>query len=287
MAEMPPAPFIVGAARSGTTLLRFMLDAHSQLAIPPETGFLPAVAHLGPDAREAFLATVIGFESWPDFHLDAGLLRERLAPLAPFTVPAALRVFYLLYAERFGKPRWGDKTPSYGLHAAAIGTLLPEARFVHIIRDGRDVALSVRPLWFAPGPTLEDAARDWAERVQTTRAECARAGHAIEVRYEDLVTCPEPALRRVCSFLDLAFEPRMVSWHENAWERLREHEGRRDAEGRVRLTKEQRIAQQERVTAPPDRSRVLRWKTEMSPHEQERFLAVAGGTLEALGYEVA
>jgi hypothetical protein len=286
MAETPPAPFIVGVARSGTTLLRFMLDAHSELTIPPETGFLPTVAHLGPE-REAFFATVTGFESWPDFHLDAALLRERLALLAPFTVPAALRAFYRLYAERFGKPRWGDKTPSYGLHAEAIGALLPEARFVHIIRDGRDVALSVRPLWFAPGPTLEDAARDWAERVQKTRAECARAGHAIEVRYEDLVTSPEATLRRVCAFLDLAFEPGMVSWHENAASRLREHEGRRDAEGRVRLTKEQRIAQQLRATTPPDRSRVLGWKARMSRDEQDRFLAVAGGTLEALGYEVA
>jgi hypothetical protein len=286
MAETP-APFIVGVARSGTTLLRFMLDAHSQLAIPPETGFLPNVAHLGPDAREAFLSTVTGFESWPDFHLDADLLRARVPPRGSFTIPDALRAFYLLYAERFGKPRWGEKTPSYGLHAEAIGTLLPEARFVHLIRDGRDVALSVRPLWFAPGPTLDDAARDWVERVQTIRAECARAGHAIEVRYEDLVTSPEAVLRRVCTFLDLAFEPTMLTWHDNAWKRLQEHEARRDAEGRVRLTKEQRIAQQERVTAPPDRSRVFRWKAEMSRDEHERFLAIAGGTLEALGYEVA
>jgi len=287
MVETRPAPFIVGVARSGTTLLRFMLDAHSELAIPPETGFLPNVAHLGPDARDAFLSTVTGFESWPDFHLDADLLRERTALLAPFAVPAALRIFYRLYAERFGKARWGDKTPSYGLHAAAIETLLPEARFIHIIRDGRDVALSVRPLWFAPGPTLEDAARDWADRIQRTRAECARATHAIEIRYEDLVTSPEAALRRVCTFLDLGFEPAMMSWHERAWERLGEHEGRRDADGGVRLTKEQRIAQQRRVTSPPDRSRVLRWKTEMSRDEQGRFLAVAGRTLEALGYEVA
>jgi hypothetical protein len=287
MAEPRPAPFVVGVARSGTTLLRFMLDAHSQLAIPPETGFIPTVGHLAPDDAEGFLSTVLGFESWPDFHLDPAVLRERVRGLVPFTVRAGLRAFYRLYAERFGKPGWGDKTPSYGPLASAIEALLPEARFVHLIRDGRDVALSVRPLWFAPGPTVEDEARYWAEQVGTTRAECGKCRHAIEVRYEDLVTAPEPALRRVCAFLDLPFEAEMLSWHERAGERLEEHEGRVAADGRVRLTKAQRIEQQRRVTAPPDRSRVLRWKTEMSGDERRRFQHVAGGMLEALGYEVA
>jgi hypothetical protein len=287
MAEPRPAPFVVGVARSGTTLLRFMLDAHSQLAIPPETGFIPTVGHLAPLDREGFLETVIGFESWPDFHLDAALLRERVRGLVHFSVGEGLRAFYRLYAERLGKPGWGDKTPSYGLLATAIEALLPEARFIHIIRDGRDVALSVRPLWFAPGPTVEDEARHWAEHVGQTRLECGRCRHAIEVRYEDLVTAPEPALRRLCAFLDLPFEPGMLSWHEKARERLEEHEGRVGADGRVRLTRDERIAQQRRVATPPDRSRVLRWKREMSGEDQRRFQRVAGGMLEALGYEVA
>jgi len=287
MAEPRPAPFVVGVARSGTTLLRFMLDAHPQLAIPPETGFIPAVGHLAPDDREGFLATVIGFESWPDFHLDAAVLGERVRGLARFTLGDGLRAFYRLYAGRFGKPGWGDKTPIYGAHASAIEALLPEARFVHLIRDGRDVALSVRPLWFSPGPTVEDQARYWADQIGRTRAECGRCRHAIEVRYEDLVTAPEGVLRRVCAFLDLPFVPAMLTWHERAGGRLAEHEGRRDAGGRGPLTKQQRIEQQRRVTGPPDRSRVQRWKTEMSGDERRRFQRVAGGMLEALGYEVA
>ena len=263
-----------------------MLDAHSQLAIPPETGFLLEACGLPAGDAEALLALVTGYESWPDFHLDAVGLGEAMRALDPFTVPAGLRVFYETYARRFAKARWGDKTPSYGPHALAIETLLPEARFVHIIRDGRDVALSVRPLWFAPGPTVEDAARDWAGRIERTRAACARCGHVIEVRYEDLVTAPEAALRRVCAFLDLPFEPRMLAWHENALSRLREHEGRLDREGRVRLTKQQRLDQQRRVAGPADRSRLYRWRLEMSADEQRRFHDVAGGMLRTLGYEV-
>jgi hypothetical protein len=281
-----PAPFIVGVPRSGTTLLRFMLDAHSQLAIPPETGFLLDAAGLASGRGEAFLSLVTGYESWADFHLDAALLGARVRALAPFSVTAGLRAFYELYAQRFAKRRWGDKTPSYGPHASTIETLLPEARFVHIIRDGRDVALSVRPLWFAPGPTVEDAARDWAGRIEGTRAACARCRHAIEVRYEDLITSPEAELRRVCTFLDLAFEPHMLSWHENALARLVEHEGRFDRDGRVRLTKQQRFEQQRRVTGPADVSRVYRWRNEMSVDEQRRFHDVAGGMLQTLGYEV-
>jgi len=103
MAEPRPAPFVVGVARSGTTLLRFMLDAHPQLAIPPETGFIPAVGHLAPDDREGFLGTVIGFESWPDHLLGAPALCERLRGLAHSTIDNGLRAFYLHYAGHFGK----------------------------------------------------------------------------------------------------------------------------------------------------------------------------------------
>jgi hypothetical protein len=279
-----PSPWIVGVPRSGTTLLRFMLDAHSQLAVPPETGFVPALAappREGDDARARFLSTLLGFESWPDFHLDETRLVERVGALRPFTTSAGLRTFYRLYAERFDKERFGDKTPSYGLHLAAIEELLPEAHFVHIIRDGRDVAVSVRPLWFSPGPSFEDAARDWADRIRRTRSEAARCRKYLEVRYEDLVLAPEAVLRRVCDFLGLGFEPGMLAYYSRAPARLSEHEGRG---GLVPLTKRERLEQQWMTQFPPDSSRIGRFRAEMSEEAQARFQEAASGMLEDLGY---
>src|ERR1700760_3637612 len=145
----PLAPFIVGSPRSGTTLLRMMLDSHPGLAIPPETGFIPrALTGLfGNDEHQrlAFAQTISHFPpqapGWQDFGIDTAALMRELQEIRPFQVDAALRCFYRSYAARFDKLRWGDKTPSYGRHLRAIERTLPEACFIHMIRDGRDVAL--------------------------------------------------------------------------------------------------------------------------------------------------
>jgi hypothetical protein len=152
--EFPSAvPFVVGVGRCGTTLLRLMLDAHPNIAIPPETHFIPALADPGVNESscEEFFRIVTSSPRWADFHLDKALFRSALEKLNPFSQSDGLRCFYSMYADRFGKRCWGDKTPSYSLHMTLIQSLMPEARFIHLIRDGRDVALSYRGLWFGPG----------------------------------------------------------------------------------------------------------------------------------------
>ena len=115
-------PIVVGVPRSGTTLLRLILDAHPELAIPPETGFLPALAGPGaPGDARTFLELLVGYPpeapGWADFGLDEGRLLEEVGRLRPFSVADAVRCFYRAYAARHGKDRWGDKTPGY-LHAS-------------------------------------------------------------------------------------------------------------------------------------------------------------------------
>lgn len=160
--QLPPAPSIVGTGRCGTTLLRLMLDAHPDLAISPETHFIPHVAAAragSPNPAVTFIKAVVGSRTWGDLHLDSQALGEAVRRLEPFTVGEALRLIYRLYAACFGKARWGDKTPIYFSQMSLIHRLLPEARFVHIIRDGRDVALSHSGLWF--GPRLEEDPATW------------------------------------------------------------------------------------------------------------------------------
>jgi Sulfotransferase family len=282
----PPMPVIVGVPRSGTTLLRMMLDAHSTLAIPPETGFLPRLAALGslPDARLAACEMITGAETWPDFHLDAVAFATAIARLSPCTTADVARAFYRMYASRFGKSRWGDKTPIYGTEIDRIATLLPEARFLHVIRDGRDVMLSVRGLWFRPGETVEACAEDWTRRLALTHAIGRRVSHYLEVRYETLVTDPEATLRTICRFLELTFEPALLSYHERAGSRLDEHEARYAADGRLVISKAERRRNQRFVMEPPRANRIGRWRREATADELRRFEAIAGEWLDRLGY---
>lgn len=284
-------PVVVGAPRSGTTLLRLMLDAHPALAVPPETGFLPMLAALdGPAARDpaALAAAIAGFPpgmpNWPDFRLEEAALRAAITALPEPSPAGAARCFYRLYAARFGKPRWGDKTPVHAFGLPEIARLLPEAAVIHIIRDGRDAALSLRPMWFAPGRDMASLAAHWRDFVTAARRGAAACPRAMEVRYEDLVRAPEPVLRRIARFLDLPYDPAMAEPHCRAAERIAEHQERRRADGTLVVDRERRLAQQWRTTTPPDPSRIGVWRDALAAGERAEFAGVAGGLLDELGY---
>jgi hypothetical protein len=158
--------FIVGNDRSGTTMLRLILDAGPEVAIPPESMILTdygAVWEAG-ELGDRERATEFVEEVWwhpkialwelngPPPALPLGLSHEqayRFATEAPFVA----------YAAQAGKSRWADKTPHYVHHVDALLTVWAQARFVILVRDGRDVALSVRRLPF--GPNNAWAAAQW------------------------------------------------------------------------------------------------------------------------------
>ncbi len=220
----PPAPFIGGATRSGTTLLRLMLDAHPELAIPSETHFVPDMISRcvdGPVDADELAALATGHPRWGDFGLDAGEYAARVRALEPLTAAEAIRAFYRLYAEGQGKARWGDKTPGYIRKTQPIQRVLPEARFIHMIRDGRDVALSLMPLNFGPS-TVTEAAELWVKRVSTGRKQKRSANHYTEVTYEELIADTEATLRRVVRVPRPVLRRRDARYHERAGERLAE-----------------------------------------------------------------
>jgi hypothetical protein len=284
-----PAPFIVGAERSGTTLLRLMLDAHPEVAIPPETHFIDRAAEAcehTSDPRQAFLDTVTSHRRWGDFRIEASLLTQRVSGIEPFDLSEALRAFYELYAERFAKPRWGDKTPNYVQKMQLIQGLLPEAHFIHLIRDGRDVALSTRDLWFGPD-SVQEAARRWRSLVEEARRQSRELPHYLEVRYEDLVSNTEPTLRKICDFVDLRWDASMLAYHKTAEERMSEiYRDIMTPKGKKVVRGEMRQSLHTLTGSPPQRDRIGRWKGEMSAEDRRRFEEVAGETLRELGYEV-
>ena len=291
----PAAPFVVGLGRSGTTLLRLMLDAHPQLTIPPETHFvsplIQASGNLRFNADRAARLIVEGrHRRWPDFGLDPDELLARLRAIPEFNTPDALRVFYRLYAEKQGKPRWGDKTPDYVRKMRKIQLTLPEARFIHLIRDGRDAGLSHNARIVSRGVReplpAADLAHRWVVRIQKARETAAHLTGYLELRYEDLVTDPEPALRRACELIELDYEPAMLDYHRHAEERLQEMAGELPAvAGRPARPAGERVAAHAMATKPPSRERIARWKQEMSTADQAEFEATAGDLLAELGYE--
>ena len=293
-----PAPFVVGVSRSGTTLLRLMLDAHPDLTIPAETHFVPMVANEVDRAveegasteviRERALEKMTGHPRWGDFRLDEADVRARMERHDPLTAGDAIRSFYEACAAVEGKPRWGDKSPPYTYKAGRIQKALPEAHFIHIIRDGRDVALSLGEVSWGPDD-ITVAAEKWVSELRKARkrARNLMRGTYVEIRYEDLVTDPEVILRKVAEFVDLPWDEAMLEYPQRAAERMRgEMERTLKPLGGGTITSEERTRQHQLVLEKPSASRAGRWRTEMSPENRQAFEDVAGGLLKKLGYEV-
>jgi Sulfotransferase family len=269
----PPFPFIVGCGRSGTTLLRAMCDAHPDLAVPPESHFVVDLApRRGPLLDvDAFLDRLYESEWFSLWEVDRTELERSFATSPPADYSAAVRTVFRGWANRRGKPRYADKTPGYVLHIPMLARLFPEAVFVHLIRDGRDVACSFRELGWADG--VEEAALHWRLRVERGR----RAGRALppgryrEVRYEDLVQDPKSQLETLCSAVDLPFSTAMLDHTPRAAE----------------VVSSTRHPEYHRRLQTPLRTGVRNWRREMGDEDVARFELLAGGTLASLGYERA
>ena len=285
--DRPPAPFIVGVPRSGTTLLRLMLDAHSELAIPPETHFLPKLfkACEGEgDARARVLELLSTHRRWPDFELSVDEVAEHLGGDGPLDAGDAARAFYEAYAAKQGKPRWGEKTPQYVKVMGRIAAALPEARFIHLIRDGRAVALSLMEVSWGPS-TVAEAAELWVELIGSARRKAARLPYYVELRYEDLIADPELVVRRACELAELEFEPAMLEYHGAAGQRMSAVARDFQPGGGPEVSAEERARQHSLVSEPPKGERAERWRREMDPADVASFEAIAGETLDELGYE--
>jgi hypothetical protein len=190
-----------------------------------------------------------------------------LSPLAAYRF--ACEAPFKAYAARYGKPRWGDKTPHYVHHVDQLLGVWPGARFVVLVRDGRDVALSLRRMPFGPNNAWA-AAPWWARGIRA--GEKAQADHPSAVRtirYEDLATRPLEVVPAICEFLGLSFEPGMLAL---------------ETADRARIVRDQ-TSWFPTLFDGINTTAVGRWRTEMSDRDQRIFAAGAGPELERMGYE--
>ncbi|MQA87558.1 MAG: sulfotransferase [Streptosporangiales bacterium] len=220
-------PVFVGACpRSGTTLLRTMLNSHPELALPLETRFLmeawearASFGDLSDADRRRQLARWIFRRKRTRWHRLGVDQRPAIARLvsAPPTIGSLLGTCFLMYAEHHGKPRWGDKRPMYDQHLDAIFAMFPDAQFVHLVRDPRATVASVRRVGWSGGDVVAPTEL-WGRSLRAVDAWRGRLApdQLLEIRYEDLVIEPRATMERVCGFLGLAPEgiDSMLAFHE-------------------------------------------------------------------------
>jgi hypothetical protein len=277
-----PYLFVVGAARSGTTLLQRMLDAHPRLAVVNETYWLPrkfrertGLTREGL-VTEALLPLLLASPKFSRMEVSERDLARLLAEEQPVRYERYVARIFDLYAARRRKPLGGDKTPGYVRRMTQIHELWPQARFVHIIRDPRDVCLSMLD-WHGGERTAGQYGTWDMDPVVTTAlywrlsvAVGREAGEALgpglyhEVRYEDLVTSPDHELERICEFLGLPYADAMTRYYEG---KTRMKPGR--------STKAQWL---------PPTAGLRDWRAQLDPRDVELIEAAVGELLVRVGY---
>jgi hypothetical protein len=280
-----PYLFIVGCPRSGTTLLRRIVSAHSSIAITPETHWITRYFDRRKGLTPEGLVTPDLVSRLLAYHRFRGLQisREVVEGLIQSDEGVSYATFvasiFNLYGKIQGKPLVGDKTPDYVRSIPTLHALWPRARFVHLIRDGRDVCLSIMN-W----PKAENGVgrfATWNEDPISTMALWwelnvrlgQEAEHSLtsalyyEMSYESLVSNPVKECEALCKFLDVPYTDAM----------LRFHEGRTKSEPGL-------SAKHAWLPITPG---LRDWRTQMAAEDVERFEAVAGDLLGELGYERA
>lgn len=276
-ASAPPF-FVLGFQRSGTTLLRLMLDSHPDIAIPLDTTGLwdryeRRLAEYGD------LKQVVNRDRLVTDLLAEERIRLWRIPLSPDQVlarwqrpgfPGAIAAFYECYAAHYGKHRWGDKDPGNMTRIDQLNRWFPDCRIIHIIRDGRDACLSQLRQDFGFDDLL-DCAECWREEVQWVRRMGSILGPSryLDLRYEDLLEDPPAVLDRVCRLLGVAFDESMLQYH-------------RDVSAAVPESK-RHIWQL--IDRPPQKDNAGRWKRDLSSGPRIAFEKRTYELLGELGYE--
>jgi hypothetical protein len=217
--------FIISAGRSGSTLLRTLLVKGGEVNIPPETNNILPTAYVAfyklltskwEVICERVLAEFINDDSFQYWHLDRNVLYEKLVSI-PTQERSLAKIFDEIY-QAFNSSSgiyWGDKTPFLNQRIPFVLNIFPNAKFVNLIRDGRDVIASrVHSLG---GESTLSAANRWVTSLQLSAHYEKKLPDRqwLNLYYEDLVTHPEANLRRVCEFINIPFHDIMINGESN------------------------------------------------------------------------
>lgn len=222
--------FILGASRSGTTMLRLMLNAHPNIAVPGEQSYflsLPVPAEtweapdLSPDEYDQFVTDYLQRKSTTLPGVDVGSVR---ASILQSPHPRDLRMPYEItlyaWARSQGATRWGEKTPTNFFYVDVIDDMFPSARYIHLVRDPRAVVHSMNRFLRCGSDTVINAT-NWCEYIERGANLLERTvpeDRRLTLHYEEVTAAPGKAAQQLCTFLEEPFSPEMLNFHETAEE---------------------------------------------------------------------
>ena len=252
-----------------------MLDAHSDIAVAPETHFVrrywqrrDAYGPLDDDSRfDRLLRDMSAIPAFREMGLDGDQF-QAAALGRPRTYPALFSLLLEQFVGDYSVRVVGEKTPDHLSHMLELKGFFPEAKFVHIVRDPRAVVNSYRSVHWS-GETLTQDANRWCRKLAQARRLAPRlGGDLLTVSYESLVENPERSLRAVCAFLAVSFDPAMLDYH-------------RTPPATIDVARE---PWKRNVLAPPDPSARDRWRAELSGPEVAEVEAAAYFEMQRWGY---
>lgn len=215
--------FLVGRPRSGTKLLRELLNRHPKISIPFwESNFIPYLS-----GRALSFGNLRNFQNFEDFfsffskveffrmikkeNKYTHIVDDKVwyGAIKEYSYAGAIEAFYMLYAKCDGKSMWGDKSPHYMLYTPYLKNQFPKSKYIHIIRDIRDNCLSNMKAW---NKNPYRSAQLWVNDIACFRrdAKLYLKGDYLEVKYEDLLSDPDLELMRVCNYLGIKYDPCML-----------------------------------------------------------------------------
>lgn len=278
-----PFLFLIGAPRSGTTMLKRMVNSHPQIAMTRETHWIPGIFENRRAMDEAGFVTPAILDKLFEHHrfeqikCKRRLLVKYLARNSRVHYGDLVSFLFDNFGRRKHKSLVGDKTPTYVRKIPTLHSLWPEARFVHIIRDGREVWLSMKNWRMAhkaagqfatwKSDPLVTTALWWKAHVGMGRRDGQRLGSRsyLEVMYDSLVADPGRECRRIACFLGVEYDHAMESYF-------------------LGHTRSDEALSTNAAWLPPMPGR-RNWRTQMDPADVERFEAAAGDLLAQLGFE--
>ncbi len=270
--------FIVGSGRSGNTLLRACLMRSPSIYIPPETYVLGTIINDFSVTKilpwnQCLQLIFSQFSTHPEYYTIGHSFKSaysKLLTLPPHerSLARILDVLYRDWAEQDGRAQssiWGDKTPSNTSHVEELRSVFPRAKFIHMLRDGRDVTLSY--VQSGLRKDYKTASWMWQSALESMALFTYNyPGQVLNVRYEELLANPERVLREVTSFIGVEFTPEML------------------AQGQTQNLGDVNVYQHhQRVLKGWDKTRVSRWKQEPK-HIQDELWELNKHYLENWGY---
>lgn len=275
--------FVVGAPRSGTTLLTAMLAAHSTLSCGPETHFFRKLASVDADilcAPETWPAPATdficsirhsGYAGYASktlldkYGLSRAEIEAYLVNREP-SIAAVLASVTAQYMDRMRKRRWVEKTPDHLTFAPLIRQYFPQSPIIRIVRDPRDVALSLTKVSWGAQSFLE-ALLFWKKLDDRSYTFFADDKNTYTLRFEDLITSAVEEMEALCRFADLAFEPAML-----------------DTTRTGKQVNSRNVSWKEKASQPLDSSRIAVWRNELTAEQNQLAEAMLGDRLAAYRY---